>query len=91
MKEKPVHNRQKADYALIFGRLPIIEKRPINRVNRLIGSSLPRTILFGILRHQVLQVFQLACTLLRKNFKVSKQFISLNKQMTQVNNSSYSN
>ena len=40
MKEKNVHNRQKADYALIIDRLPIIEKRPINRVNRLIGSSL---------------------------------------------------
>ena len=38
MKEKLVHNRQKADYALIIDRLPIIEKRPI--IGRLIGSSL---------------------------------------------------
>ena len=37
MKEKLVHNRQKADYALIIGRLPIIEKRPI--IGRLIGLT----------------------------------------------------
>ena len=41
---KLCNNRQTADYALTIGRLPIIEStadyRPINRTNRLIGSSL---------------------------------------------------
>ena len=39
-KWKLSNNRQTSDYALTIGRLPIIEKLPINRPNRLIGLSL---------------------------------------------------
>ena len=43
-KEKLIHDHQKANYALIISRLTINEKRPSNRVNWSIGSSLIRTL-----------------------------------------------